>query len=339
MDKDELLALIAKNGLRPASCRDLSLFSLSVIGEAYCVRLRHFVGFVVPAMAAVGRDRWFHAFMDEALWRERTRGLVDKGHADAALDRAWAVFEDVRVRFEEMDIVDFALEYYVEYVAAIGVHNGFWRLADTQDALPAELMARVARERERIASLYPEVERRLIERFAAIEGEKGLLAGSLRNATLGEFRSWRAGGGLITDGRGAGYVYAREGSRESVTSRSDVVGALQSLLPAAQDGLVRGQVAFPGRVSGRVVLLTQGKPVSGSGFVLVAPSTHPQMMEVMARSCAIVTDEGGVLSHASIAARELRIPCIIGTKNATRTFKDGDLVEVDADKGVVRKIQ
>ncbi|MFH1400785.1 MAG: PEP-utilizing enzyme [Nanoarchaeota archaeon] len=338
MDKDEFLAIIAKNSLRPASCRDLSLFTLSVIGEAYCVRLRGFVGFVVPAMAAVGRDRWFYSFMDEPLWRERTRGLVDRGQADAALDRAWVVFEKVSAAFEAMDIIDFALEYYVEYVAAIGVHNGFWRLADTMDALPAELMARVASERERIAALYPEVERRLIERFAAIEFEKGLPADSLRNATLGEFRSWHVGGSLITDGRGDGYGYVREGACESVTSRSDVVGALQSLLPAAQDGLVRGKVAFPGRVTGRVVLLTRDIQVSGSGFVLVAPSTHPQMMEVMGRSCAIVTDEGGVLSHASIAARELRKPCVIGTKIATRVFEDGDLVEVDADKGIVRKI-
>ncbi|MBU1854784.1 MAG: hypothetical protein KKF89_03620, partial [Nanoarchaeota archaeon] len=51
-----------------------------------------------------------------------------------------------------------------------------------------------------------------------------------------------------------------------------------------------------------------------------------------------VTDEGGITCHASIIARELGKPCIIGTKNATEVFKDGDIIEVDANKGLVRKI-
>jgi pyruvate,water dikinase len=51
-----------------------------------------------------------------------------------------------------------------------------------------------------------------------------------------------------------------------------------------------------------------------------------------------VTDEGGVTCHAAIVAREMRKPCVIGTKSATKILKDGELVEVDADQGVVRKI-
>jgi pyruvate,water dikinase len=54
---------------------------------------------------------------------------------------------------------------------------------------------------------------------------------------------------------------------------------------------------------------------------------------------ALVTEEGGILSHPSIISREMKIPAVIGTKIATRAFKDGDIVELDADKGVVRKIK
>ena len=54
---------------------------------------------------------------------------------------------------------------------------------------------------------------------------------------------------------------------------------------------------------------------------------------------AIVTDEGGLTSHAAIVSRELKIPCIVGTKIATKILKDGDIVEVDAKKGIVRKIK
>ena len=66
--------------------------------------------------------------------------------------------------------------------------------------------------------------------------------------------------------------------------------------------------------------------------------TKPEDNLILRKYKAIVTDEGGVLSHASIISRELKIPCVIGTKIATRVFKNGDLVEVDANKGIVRKI-
>jgi len=59
----------------------------------------------------------------------------------------------------------------------------------------------------------------------------------------------------------------------------------------------------------------------------------------MARAAAFVTNEGGITSHASIVAREMGKPCIIGTKNATQILKDGDLVEVDANNGVIKIIE
>ena len=58
----------------------------------------------------------------------------------------------------------------------------------------------------------------------------------------------------------------------------------------------------------------------------------------MERAVAFVTDEGGLLSHAAIVAREMKKPCVIGTKFATQVFKDGDMVEVNANTGVVRKL-
>ena len=67
--------------------------------------------------------------------------------------------------------------------------------------------------------------------------------------------------------------------------------------------------------------------------------TRPEFMPILRKAAAIVTDEGGITCHAAIVARELKIPCIIGTQIATRVLKDGDLVLVDATNGVVKKIQ
>jgi pyruvate,water dikinase len=67
--------------------------------------------------------------------------------------------------------------------------------------------------------------------------------------------------------------------------------------------------------------------------------TTPDYVSAMKLASAFVTDEGGIMCHAAIIARELKKPCIIGTKIATKVLKDGDLVEVDADRGVVTIIK
>jgi pyruvate,water dikinase len=71
------------------------------------------------------------------------------------------------------------------------------------------------------------------------------------------------------------------------------------------------------------------------GAILVCAVTTPEYVPLMQRAAAIVTDQGGILSHAAIVARELKKPCIVGTGNATKQLHDGQTVTVDADTGVV----
>ena len=67
--------------------------------------------------------------------------------------------------------------------------------------------------------------------------------------------------------------------------------------------------------------------------------TFPDLLPAMKRAAAFVTDTGGITCHAAIVSRELRKTCIVGTQFATQIFKDGDLVEVDANKGIVKIIK
>ncbi len=113
-------------------------------------------------------------------------------------------------------------------------------------------------------------------------------------------------------------------------------------------GQVTGQVANRGKISGRVKII----PVDYSNFaliskeiskmekgdILVAETTAPELIVACRKAGAIVTDMGGLMSHAAIVSRELGIPCIVGTKVATKILKEGDLVEVDANKGIVRRL-
>lgn len=103
---------------------------------------------------------------------------------------------------------------------------------------------------------------------------------------------------------------------------------------------LRGTSASPGIIHGKVRIVRtaadHGKVERGD--VLVSSMTTPNFLPAMERAGAFVTDEGGITCHAAIVAREMGKPCVIGTKIATQVFKDGDLVEVDATNGVVRKV-
>jgi phosphoenolpyruvate synthase/pyruvate phosphate dikinase len=101
---------------------------------------------------------------------------------------------------------------------------------------------------------------------------------------------------------------------------------------------LKGFAANSGEYTGtaKIVLNTDDFHKMNSGDVLVSTMTTPDFVVLMQKSGAIVTDIGGMLSHASIVSRELKKPCIIGTRFATQTINDGDLVEVDANKGIVK---
>lgn len=75
------------------------------------------------------------------------------------------------------------------------------------------------------------------------------------------------------------------------------------------------------------------------GDILVAKAAMPDYVPAIRKAGAIITDLGGLTSHAAIFSRELKVPCIIGTKIATKVLKDGDLVEMDVGKGVVKKLE
>lgn len=109
---------------------------------------------------------------------------------------------------------------------------------------------------------------------------------------------------------------------------------------ASRKNIIRGLPANRGKTKGRVVRIftVSDLPKLKKGNILVASMTRPEFISAMKKAAAFVTDEGGITSHAAIVAREMRKPCIIGTKIATQVLKDGDVVEVDATRGIVKKL-
>ncbi len=100
----------------------------------------------------------------------------------------------------------------------------------------------------------------------------------------------------------------------------------------------KGSIACKGKVKGKIKIIKTKDKFNqfNEGEILVTSMTTPDFVLIMKKSLAIITDEGGLSCHAAIMSRELNIPCIIGTKIATKVLKDGMMVEVDAERGIVR---
>ncbi|MDP3917764.1 MAG: phosphoenolpyruvate synthase [Candidatus Woesebacteria bacterium] len=101
--------------------------------------------------------------------------------------------------------------------------------------------------------------------------------------------------------------------------------------------ILKGISASPGIGTGTVKILKSPKEIDKiqKGDILVAPMTSPDYVPAMKKATAIVTDQGGMTSHAAIVSREMGIPCIVGTKDGTKILKDGDIVTVNGTTGEV----
>lgn len=124
-------------------------------------------------------------------------------------------------------------------------------------------------------------------------------------------------------------------------AESEILDLEQLLIGNMLVSSVAGSCAFSGIATGIVRIVDNPSVVNvfNQGDILVAPMTRPEYLPFMKKAGAIVTDAGGLLCHAAIVARELKIPCVTGTKIASKIFKDGDRVEVDAEKGIIKKLK
>ena len=102
-----------------------------------------------------------------------------------------------------------------------------------------------------------------------------------------------------------------------------------------------GTCACVGKTKGKVKIINLPEEMGkmNEGDIMVSHTTFPSLVPAMKKASAIITDDGGITCHAAIVAREMKKPCIVGTKSATHILKDGDLVEVDAENGLVKKIK
>lgn len=138
------------------------------------------------------------------------------------------------------------------------------------------------------------------------------------------------------------YFYLRLPKREFIVFSKTAIHRLKKLLKKPifkkKLNIIEGNTSFMGKVRGetKIVFSKRDFKKFKKSDILVTPSTNPHLLPIIKMCSAIVADEGGLTSHAAIISRELKKPCVIGAKIATKVLKDGDRVEVDANKGIVK---
>ena len=136
--------------------------------------------------------------------------------------------------------------------------------------------------------------------------------------------------------RAAGATYLVQ-SRPITTLGAQAASEPRPTASATPTLLLSGLAASAGRASGRVRILTSPNQQREflDGEVLVAEMTSPDWVPAMRRAAALITDGGGVTCHAAIVSRELQLPCVVGTSNATTSLRTGQEVTVDGRTGKV----
>lgn len=162
-----------------------------------------------------------------------------------------------------------------------------------------------------------------------------LLLCLLKEEIAGYFKTGKLPAKNILEERFKGTALVFKNGEYSIFTGKDVDEIERALLKQDMGGLVSGTVAFPGKAVGivRIVFDPSNPGTFNEGDILVTGMTRPEFLALMKKAGAIVTDAGGMLCHAAITARELKKVTIIGTEKATKVFKPGDRIEVDASNG------
>ncbi len=359
--------LIEQYHLQSSFARDLSLLGYSTVVLSYKSNLTNMVGFNYKAFAVLRNDKTCLSMADPiALESQVVNLLKDAVRTKATMKRAFPIYQKYSKQIENIfkntagsgtERLANLLDAYLHYSASLGSYNIVYRAISDNSfssrGIAPDLITKFANERNIVGGLFPRVENFLKGLAPVVEMELKLKSGTVLNLTYAEcldfLKNRRVFVGTEQEVKSrseAWFFVSIFDDDEYVCSGSDEVGKIYKKfigVDTKNTSEIRGFSAYPGKTSGKVRILPLLNLPNDfrfeQGDILISVHTNPALMPFIRKSSAIITDEGGILSHAAIISRELKIPCIIGTKIATKVLKDGDFVEVDADKGIVKIIK
>lgn len=359
MNTKQLINLMKSLGLHPSTKRSLPLFTLSTLGHAYTQELKKSMGFTYQGLGAIGGNNSFHSLINDDKVAEKVKYFLKNNPSQEKLfNQAQQLFIHSKQELTE------ATKYiptqpekflriiplkYKDYITSIGIYNCFWRyIGDnaSQKGISPERIQKISQERDQVASFYPTVEEWIKTGIEEVGKKEGFEGDLLRYLTFKEMEEYIKNKNIspqkfleLSQRRERYFYLLIEDGKEIVSTNSELIKEIEEnfFKINKEVEIIIGNTAHPGKVIGRVFSLENSNPNNVyEDCILVASMTHPNHTSLIGKSKAIITDEGGILCHAAIIAREMNIPCIVGTKFATKILKEGDVVEVDATNGTVK---
>jgi len=350
--------IIESAGLIHASSRKLPLFAVSCIAFGYCNIMQKELGYSYGAIGGLGmKDKFYSLINEEKIGTDFIRifGKRDIKLIIGALQKRFLQdkkrLQESRKENDCFFILKEITKTYPDILFIIGFYNSIMRYVENDKGRAKKIgkaTALAIKNKNEIADLiYSKIEPLLKKCALGIGKNKGFDGDLLRYMTLRESKDYikdkilSKKQALDLANRRRHYVYIFTKNKDHITARKDIfVEIYRKLIIGGNDeNIIKGISVFPGKVIGRVSKTFHGLRGEGAGEILVTPMTRPQDNLSLKNFSAIVTDEGGILSHVAITSRELKVPCIMSTKIATKILRDGDLIEVDADKGIVKIIK
>jgi phosphohistidine swiveling domain-containing protein len=331
-----------------------SVLFTSLYGEMYTSALRRLIGEKFDDIVMVCEEKSRSVFLREAELQRVCGSLAKEFESEKdAVDWSNRVIRETDsilalcAKMKARD--DFSGADYETLVSATFSHIApNFVIKKVSDYLPREkldaFLPHFSRARAYTEPVYNEVDEVLKKIAAAAARKAGLSEEFSALLTHEDLRRYFKTGELPNAGelekRANLFVISCSKGKYAYFVGGEAVEAKDAVAKTGAAGFVKGRTAFPGKARGvvRIIMNPLKAHRFNEGDVLVTGMTRPEFLGYMKKASAIVTDAGGVLCHAAIVARELKKPCVIGTENASKAFKDGDVVEVDADKGIVRKV-
>jgi len=322
-----LLGILLKHGVEPARL-DQALLDLSITRKSNAAEEENFdLCFIQRRMDREGFDL-------EGALREHTRRHAYLKYRDPFSGGYPIDYFRERLR-KKLELPDY-FQPYAEIIERFSREEKEWFEIHEEF-----VFFRTFRTERSYESLY------YLERYLeSLENAHGLGEHELSFYTRNELEEFLRSGdriapGILSDRRREFVLSLHRGEARLLAGAEARRWIRENLETAAgTESWTRGLVAYRGSAVGRARILRSAAEQDRveEGDILIVPMTTPDFFPGMKKAAAFVTDEGGVICHAAIVARELKKPCVIGTRNATSIFRDGDLVEVDAAAGIVRKV-
>ncbi len=355
------------------SPREYTVFGISPVFKEIVDKefIDYFGGKSLSNLYFVVRDGTFYHFqVDEevgvlikAFLSRVSRGEIDLNDVYIEYDASVSRLEDIYKRGEQDYSFQTLMDFYALYPKFIKVaYSSFYSADFVSEVIKDETKAQeflewITKIRKRGENIYKYGENVFIPAYSKWLSKKipgGYFLEQVQSLTHLEITAFiersesLPSKEVLADRKKIFFGHYKPVGQESYLSGTDALQKIQELgLFKEIDARVEmvdtfnGQAAFKGKVSGRVRLVFKREDMGKfkDGEIIVSPMTEPGYIPIMRKALGFITDEGGLLCHAAIVSREMRKPCVIGTKIATRILKDGDMVELDATNGVVRIIK